>query len=50
MVEVAAVVQVVKAPEPSFVEELEPGLEEAEGWIEAKVPLWELQQHHRWIF
>ena len=39
MVEVAAAVVIAKAPGPSFVEELEPGQEEGEGWIEAKVPL-----------
>ncbi len=49
MAEVAAAV-IAKAPGPSFVEELVPGQEEAEGWIEAKVPLLELQQHRRWIF
>ncbi len=49
MVEVAAVVIAAKAPGPSFAEELVPGQEEAEGWIEATVPLWELQQHRRWI-
>jgi len=48
MVEVAVVV-IVKAAGPFFVE-LVPGQEEAEGWIEVKVPLWELQQHRRWIF
>jgi len=46
MVEVAVVV-IVKAAGFFFVE-LEPGQEEAEGWIEVKVPLWELQ-HRRWI-
>lgn len=47
MVEVAAVV-IVTVLGPSFAE-LVPGQEVAEGWIEAKAPLWELQQHRRLI-
>ena len=47
MVEVAAVV-IVTVLGPSFAE-LVLGQEVAEDWIEAKAPLWELQQHRRLI-
>jgi len=46
MVEVAAVVIATTAG-PSFVELVVQGQEEAEDWTEAKVQLWELQQHRR---
>lgn len=45
MVEVAVVV-IATAAGPSFAE-LVQGQVEAEGWIEVKVPPWELQQQ-RW--